>query len=308
MEIIRQQMTFSLPESIVVFGNFDGVHKGHQLLLEKALEKERELGFKTAFFTFEPHPVSVVTGKPQRDLIFTTDEKMQVVEAMGIDYYIEYPFTMEVAKTAPEVFIDTVIRDQLKARVVIVGEDFRFGSRRAGDVAMLKAYGELYNFQVIDIQKLCFHDRCYSSTWLRERIKEGEMEAYIEMTGRPFRVNGIVEHGRALGRTIGYPTANVATPVYKLLPPKGVYASYTIVDGVTYKSITNVGEKPGGEEDEMVVETYILDFSRMIYGEEIQIDMVHFLRPEIKLQSMDHLKSLIDKDLNNLEAYFESLE
>jgi riboflavin kinase/FMN adenylyltransferase len=129
---------------------------------------------------------------------------------------------------------------------------------------------------------------------------------FEDLSGRPFQVVGEVEHGRALGRTIGFPTANVPTPSYKILPPNGVYASYTTVDGVKYKSITNVGVKPGSENNEMVVETFILDFDRMIYGETIKIEIVHFIREEYELESMEHLKSLIVEDLKKLDAYFAS--
>lgn len=304
MKIITQSKDFELPESIVVFGNFDGVHKGHQMLINEALYKETLHGYKTAFFTFEPHPLSVVMGKEQTDIIFTPEEKKAVVEEMGIDYYIEYPFTMEVARTAPEEFVEKVIFEQLHARIVIVGEDYRFGSKRAGDVAMLKELGKKYNFEVIAFSKLCKGDRCYSSTWLREVIKEGDMESFSNLAGRPFRVRGKVEHGRGLGRTIGYPTANIATPAFKILPTNGVYASLTTVEGIKYRSITNVGNKPGSDRGEMVVETFILDFDKMIYDEVITIELTHFMRGEVKLESMEHLMTLIDNDIKNLDKYF----
>jgi len=304
MHMIINTKEFELPESIVVFGNFDGVHKGHQMLINEALYKGTQTGYKTAFFTFEPHPLSVVTGKEPKDIIFTTDEKKTVVKAMGIDYYIEYPFTMDVARMAPEAFVEEVIFNQLHAKYVIVGEDYRFGSKRAGDVDLLKALGSTYGYEIIAFPKLCKGERCYSSTWLRESIREGNLEEFDGLSGRPFRVTGVVEHGRALGRTIGYPTANVPTPKYKILPPNGVYASFTTVKGQRYRSITNVGKKPASTTGEMVVETYILEFDEMIYGQEICIEIVHHIRDEVKLDSMDHLKDLIDSDMGKLRTYF----
>lgn len=306
MNIISGTRDFNLPESIVVFGNFDGVHKGHQMLINEALYKKSIHGWETAFFTFEPHPLSVLTGKAPKDIVFTPEEKQGVVAAMGVDHYIEYPFTMAVAKTAPEVFVEEVINKALRAKVVIVGEDYRFGSKRAGDVAMLKRLGADYGFEVIAFPKLAVGDRVYSSTWLREVVKDGDMATFEKLSGRPFRVTGQVVHGRALGRTIGFPTANVATPAYKILPPLGVYASFTTVKGVRYKSITNVGKKPGGNQDEMLVETYILDFDAMIYGEEITIELIHFIRAQIALESMEHLKTLIDVDMKKLSDYFSN--
>ena len=305
MHMIIDTKDFELPESIVVFGNFDGVHKGHQMLINEALYKETLTGYKTAFFTFEPHPLSVVTGREPKDIVFTPDEKKTVVKAMGIDYYIEYPFTMEVAHMEPEVFVSEVIFKQLHAKYVIVGEDYRFGNKRAGDVTLLKALGNKYGYEIIAFPKLCKGDRCYSSTWLRESVREGNLEEFDELSGRAFRVTGIVEHGRELGRTIGYPTANVPTPKYKILPPKGVYASFTTVKGQRYRSITNVGVKPSSKTGEMIVETYILEFDEMIYGEEILIEIVHHIRAEVKLESMEHLKVLIGSDMVKLGAYFK---
>lgn len=244
MEAIIQSMKFEIPECVVVFGNFDGVHKGgHQLLINEAIRKGKELGVATALFTFRPHPTYVVMGgKDEKDIIFTPDEKRGVVSDLGIDYYIEFPFTMDVAKTAPEEFVDVVIANQLHAKCVIVGEDFRFGSRRAGDVTMLKELGKSYDYDVIAFEKVCDHERTISSTWVREVLKEGgDMEMFKELTGRDFPVIGVVEHGRAIGRTIGFPTANLNTASSKILPPNGgVYASYTTVEGIKYKSITNV--------------------------------------------------------------------
>lgn len=308
METVIQKQKFEIPESVVVFGNFDGVHKGHQLLINEAIERGKTLGVKTAVFTFRPHPTYVVMGKEEKDIIFTPEEKTKAMEAMGVDYYIEYPFTMEVAKTPPEDFVTEIIVKQLNAKCVVVGEDFRFGSRRAGDVTMLEAMGKDYGFDVVAYKKLYDHERYISSTWVREVVRDGDMEMFRKLTGRDFPVIGVVEHGRAIGRTIGFPTANLNTPSSKILPPNGVYASFTTVEGNTYKSITNVGPKPGTVTGEMVVETYILDFDKMIYGETIEIDIVHYLREEYVLESLDHLKRLIRQDLISLDDYFKSVD
>lgn len=304
MKVITNTDQFELPECIVVFGNFDGVHKGHQMLINEALYKKTMFGYETAFFTFDPQPISVITGKAPTDIVFTPNEKQTVVKNMGIDHYIEFPFTMDVAKTPPEVFVEEVIANKLHAKIVIVGEDYRFGNKREGDVALLETLGKTYGFEVVAFPKLCGGDRIYSSTWLREALKSGDMISFSNISGRPYRVQGIVEHGRALGRTIGFPTANVAIAPYKLLPPNGVYASHTTVKDKLYKSITNVGVKPGTTTNEMIVETFILDFDEMIYGEEIMIELLEFIRPEVKLDSMAHLKKLIEKDMVALGTFF----
>jgi len=307
MKTILQTNVFELPQCIVVFGNFDGVHKGHQLLIEAALKKSKELGIPSALFTFKPHPTYVVMGKPEEDIIFTPEEKKKVVEDLGVDYYIEYPFTMEVANMAAEVFVEEVIYKELHAKYVVVGVDFKFGKGRSGSIPLLEILGRTYGFNVIAFKKLCDHRRVISSTWLREEIKKGHMEAFMALTGRHFIVLGEVERGRSIGRTIGFPTANVATSPSKLLPPNGVYASYTTVKGKRYQSITNVGPKPASKTIEMVVETYILDFDEIIYGETILIEMIHFLREAYELKSLDHLKALIEEDLKDLDNYFKLL-
>lgn len=307
MIAITQKMNFEVEDCVVVFGNFDGVHLGHQFLINEAISKAKTLGVKSAVFTFRPHPTYVVMGKDEKDIIFTPEEKTAVVASLGVDYYIEYPFTMEVAKTAAENFVHDIIVNSLHAKCVVVGDDFKFGSRRAGDVALLEMMGAELGFEVMAYNKVCDHERSISSTWVREVVKEGDMAMFEELTGRYFPVVGVVEHGRAIGRTIGFPTANVMTQKSKILPPNGVYASYTTVKGTKYKSITNVGKKPGTVSDEMVVETYILDFDEMIYGETIQIDIAHFIREEYVLESLEHLKQLIKKDLIALESFFESL-
>lgn len=308
MKSIIRDKQFEIEPCAVVFGNFDGVHKGHQLLIGEAVKQGKALGIPTAVFTFKPHPTYVVMGKEEKDIVFTPEEKINVMRELGVDYYIEYPFNMDVAKIPAQDFVEEVIFKQIHAKIVIVGEDFRFGSRRSGDVALLKSLGEKYGYDVIAFKKLCDTERCISSTWLREVIKSGKMETFNELTGRNFPVVGVVEHGQSIGRTIGFPTANINIIQSKLLPPNGVYASYTYVKGVKYKSITNVGKKPKSESDEMVVETFILDFDEMIYGETIEINMAHYMRKELVLESLDHLKSLIKKDLVDLYAYFDSIE
>lgn len=307
MEIINQNQALNLSNSIVIFGNFDGVHKGHQLLIQEALKKKKEFGYVTSFFTFEPHPTFVITGKEPVDIIFTPEEKKKVVKDYGIDYYIEFQFDMTIAKMAPELFVENVIHKQLNAKYIIVGEDYRFGSKRSGDVQLLKELGKVYGFEVMTFHKMNQDNRIISSTWLRETIREGNMEKFYTLTDRHFSITGKVEHGRAIGRTIGIPTANVSVPKHKILPPNGVYASYTTVAGVRHKSIANVGKKPN-TENERIVESYILDFDEMIYGETIQIEMTHYMRSEQKLESLDHLKKLIKKDLENLDDYFKHFE
>lgn len=304
MKKIIRSKKFEIPESVVVLGNFDGIHKGHMLLINEALRVEAEKGYVTAFFTFEPHPSYVLGFKEPVDIIYTPLEKIKVVKELGIDYYVEFPFSLDVAHMEPEDFVVHIIKEQLHAQVVIVGDDYRFGSRRKGDVEMLRQLGQLHGFEVIAFEKLKIEGREVSSTWVREEIAAGHLEKVHELAGRPFFIDGIVEHGKALGRTIGFPTANVPAPYGKILPPNGVYASHTIVEGIPYRSITNVGYKPTVGSKERVVESFILDFDHMIYDQLIEIQFHKFLRAEQKFDSMEMLKGMIEKDMIQLNSYF----
>jgi len=305
MKIIAKEVVFQLPACVAVFGNFDGLHKGHQLLIEAALDQGEALNLPVALFTFYPSPNALFSKNKNEKLVMLPMEKRYVAAQLGIAYYIEYPFSLKTARMLPEEFIAKVIHKQLQAQHIIVGEDFRFGDKRKGDVALLEALASTYNYKVTGYKKLCENKRPLSSTWLKELIQQGAMHHFERLTGRYFLVMGIVAHGRAIGRTIGFPTANIYTHKDKLLPPNGVYVSYTSVHGKKYKSITNIGKQPDSTTNNMVVETHILDFNTFIYDEEIQIELIHFLRFEKKLDSLEHLKTLIIDDLKTLKAWFE---
>lgn len=306
MKIINQESSFKLPFSVVIFGNFDGLHKGHQLLISKAIEKGKMLRLPTVLFTFEPNPMVLMGKKDEKNLLMMPHEKQKMASYLGIDYYVEFPFTAKVASMEPEDFVKQIIVKRLHAKEIIVGEDFRFGIGRKGNVRILKGLGNLYGFEVMGYKKLSQDNRYISSTWLRELVKKGDMINFEKISGHFFFVTGIVEHGQAIGKTIGFPTANIYTSNSKLLPPNGVYASYTYVNNKCYESITNVGFQPNTDTKAMVVETHILDFDQLIYGEEITIDIVHFLRLEKNIESLNHLKELIENDLKDLYKWKKS--
>lgn len=304
MEKIIMNEYIKLPKTAVVLGNFDGIHKGHMLLINKAKEIAKEEGVKTAIFTFYPHPSYILTGKMPVDLIYASHEKEIVMEEEGIDYYIEFPFTKQSASISYKQFIEEIILTKLNAQVVIIGADYRFGKNKLGDYKTLVKYSQEYDFDVIVVHKLKHRDTVISSTWIRDEIKNGNLELANELMGRPFLINGKIMKGRHIGTEIGIPTANIIPDESKVLPPKGVYISKVRLSGKDYNAVTNVGNNPTVEGQTLIVETHIIDFNEDIYGEEISVLFYHYLRPEKKFNSLDELKAQINLDIEEMQNYF----
>lgn len=303
MEIVKKREVPIEEQVALVLGNFDGFHKGHMTLLEMAKKVGEANHIKAAVFSFEPHPSFVLSHKRPVDLINTRDEKEHVFESLGMDYYFEFPFTIELASLSPEAFIRDLLLKQVVPHTVIVGEDYRFGHRRLGDVEMLKALGQSYNFDVIVMPKMMYEGYEISSTWIRNLIQEGDISKANQLIGRPFFIAGIVEKGAQIGRTIGYPTANIVPDYSKLLPPFGVYITKVHLKEGVYFGLTNVGDRPTVETEGVTVETFILDFDKMIYGQEIRVEFLDYIRPELKFNSLDALKDKIDEDLSIIRSY-----
>lgn len=306
MEKIIMNEYIKLPKTAVVLGNFDGIHRGHMLLIKKAEEIAREEGIKTAIFTFAPHPSYILTGKMPVDLIYTMEEKEMIMGKVGIDYYIEFPFTQQSASMSYKQFIEDIILTKLNAQVVIIGADYRFGKNKLGDYKTLVKYSQEYDFDVIVAHKLKRGDIPISSTWIREEVKKGNIELANELIGRPFFISGKVMNGRKIGTGIGIPTANIKPDESKLLPPLGVYHSKVKIGEDTYYGVTNVGSNPTILEGQAItVETFIYDFNEDIYGKEIIVELYHYSRPEYKFDGLQALKAQIEADINDMKNYFE---
>ncbi|MDD3222168.1 MAG: bifunctional riboflavin kinase/FAD synthetase [Clostridia bacterium] len=306
-----------LENTAVALGKFDGLHRGHQILIEKIKEHKAQ-GLQAVMFTFDFHPAALLSNKPQ-ELIFTRDERIKWAEKMGIDVLIEFPFTKETSGMEAEDFIKDILIDAIGAKVIVAGSDFHFGHERRGNVEMLKAVGKELGFSVDVCHKLqtlapVFEDGAFtgrkelrdvSSTLIREAIRRGDMEFAAEMLGTPFSVSGEVIHGRQLGRKLGMPTANVAPPLHKIMPPNGVYSSRTLVGDYVYHSVTNIGFNPTvADNNSKRMETYVYDFSGSLYGEEIEVQLFRFERPEMKFDSVEDLKNQIHLDKAKTMEYF----
>lgn len=298
MNYVTGTTTFHIEASCAVsLGKFDGLHRGHQKLIGRVLSKKQQ-GLTAAIFTFEKNPTRMLSGLSGQN-IMTNEERRRLLEDAGVDHLLECPFVPEFSHMEPEVFIKEVLAGQLHAAFVAVGEDFRFGYQRRGDVRMLKTLGTQYGFQVEVVKKEMSHGRDISSTYVREALHEGNIPLANELLGYRYFVSGEVLHGRQIGRTLGLPTTNLLPPEEKLLPPNGVYLTKTTLEDEDYYGITNIGYKPTvGGETHKGVETFLFDYNGDLYGRKLTVEFLEYERPEQKFKSLEELKARILSDVH----------
>lgn len=305
MEYIAGKADFSLQGSAVTLGKFDGLHLGHQLLLNKITEQKKK-GLKAVVFTFLYHPSNLLSDR-EMELIYTEEEKLQILKQYGLDVMISFPFTEETRSMEPEKFIEDILINRLDAKYIAVGSDFCFGRNRRGNTQMLADYSEKYGYELEIITKKRNEEEDISSSCIRHRIQEGDMEGVNKLLGRPFSVMGEVMHGRKIGRTIGFPTTNLIPDKAKLLPPDGVYTSLTNIEGIEYPGITNIGHNPTvGVTPEKRVETFLYDYDSDLYGKHIQVSLLGRMRGEEVFKSLEELKAQMDNDMLSGREYFKS--
>lgn len=304
MKYISKTTEFQFKNTCVTLGKFDGLHLGHQLLLSYLEEYEKQ-GFTSIMFTFDYHPENLFSEK-EIDLIYTEEEKVEILRQNGPQVLISYPFTRQTAAIEPEEFIEKVLCQSLDAKVIVVGADYRFGKQRRGDVTMLQKYADVYGYQLIVCEKLKMEEKVISSTRIREEIRLGHMEHVNHMLGAPYRVFGTVVSGQKLGRTIGIPTVNLLPPAHKLLPPNGVYAAIVKVNQAIYQGIANVGCKPTvSKEHQIGVETYLFDYQGDLYGQQIEVSLLSFIREEKRFSNIEELKEQVNQDIRKAKDYLK---
>lgn len=297
MQIITSLEQMCLPEkSAVAIGKFDGIHMGHRQLLSEIIAKKRE-GLKAVVFTFHPSPNVLFSKTLERELT-SLEEKRQVFEGLGVDILVEFPMTYETAATSKEVFVKDILVEKINAKFIVAGCDLSFGKNGEGNSEFLIGEGQKFGFDVKIIDKISYKDEIISSTLVRQAIADGDVKKAKFMLGSPYFIKGVVEKGNQIGRTIGFPTVNVTPPKEKLLPPKGVYKTEVTVDGRIYEAITNIGCKPTvTDEGKIGVESYIYNFTENIYGKEIEVAFLEFMRKEKKFENVDELKKQLQSDM-----------
>ena len=258
---------------------------------------KKKNGLAACVFTFDPTP-AVLFGLSDGKELTTREEKRRLFEHLGIDILIEFPLTKETAATEPERFVTEILAKQMNTRFVAAGEDLSFGKNGAGNAELLEKMAPHLGFCVRTIEKIEVDGIEVSSTYIRKLVEEGRMEEAEKMLGMPYTLVGCVEHGNHIGHTLGFPTVNLLPPAGKLLPPNGVYYAVVRYNGKVYKAISNVGTKPTvSSEKVMGVESYLYDFAQDIYGQEIEVALKSFRRPERRFGSLEELKKQLDRDI-----------
>ncbi|WP_284303853.1 bifunctional riboflavin kinase/FAD synthetase [Mobilicoccus caccae] len=299
-----------LSGSVVTLGNFDGVHRGHRAVLAQVVDRAREEGVPAVAVTFEPHPLAVLYPERAPELIASLDQRLDLLESVGLDAVLVMEFTRELATWSPERFVEDVFVTALHARAVVVGQDTRFGARNSGDVATLCELGEQFGFDVEALSDQGDADggapRRWSSSQVRRLLDEGDVGAAAQVLGRAHAVSGVVVHGEHRGREIGYPTANLAQDSDGLVPADGVYAGWllrpALPEGHTdhlLPAAISVGTNPTFDGVRRTVEAYVLDRTDLdLYGERVAVEFLEHLRPMLRFDSVEELVEQMRLDVD----------
>ncbi|HKE09068.1 MAG TPA: bifunctional riboflavin kinase/FAD synthetase [Candidatus Acidoferrum sp.] len=294
--------------SVIAIGNFDGIHLGHQRVLAYCIALAKETGAVATAVTFDPPPLKVLRPETAPLRISTNQQRMAWFEALGMEAAVVLPFTMELAQLAPEDFVDEILVRQLQVRAVVVGDNFRFGHRQAGDVKFLRATGMRNGFDVIVHEPVMLEGDVVSSTRIRRLIAEGDLSRAARMLGRAFALTGEVVPGTGTGRKFTFPTLNLVAE-QELLPARGVYATRTVLDGEpsSHRSVTNVGMRPTFNGTRLTVETHLLDYSGNFAPKRIEVRFWKKLREEKKFAGPEELKAQIARDIARADGFFTKL-
>lgn len=293
----------------VGLGNFDGLHVGHMTLINTLISESKLLGLKSILYTFTKHPENILRKSLITPLITTEWKKIQLLKGTDLDVAYFDEFNEDFSRLSPEEFVKNLLVDRLKIKLAVVGFDYRFGYRGQGDVPLLKTLGKKYGFKVVMIHPIKVDDEVVSSTIIRKAILRGDMDSVFKLLGRHYSVTGKVQQGKQIGNKIGFPTANLYPEDYLVLPHTGIYITKTLIDGVLYSSVTNVGYNPTFERLEKTsVETHILDFDKDIYDNRIEVFFISRIRGEKKFHSKEDLIGQIAKDILVAKDFFHSYE
>lgn len=299
---------------VITIGVFDGVHRGHQELISRAVKAGRARGVPTVVMTFDPHPMEVVFPGSHPAQLTTLTRRAELVEELGVDVFLVMPFTADFMKLTPERYVHELLVERLHVVEVVVGENFTFGKKAAGNVELLRKAGERFGFSVESMSLVSevtehSHDEAvtYSSTYIRSCVDAGDVVAAAEALGRPHRVEGVVVRGDGRGKVLGFPTANVAPPMYAAIPADGVYAAWftvlgygpiagSVVPGERYQAAVSVGTNPTFSGRTRTVEAFVLDTEADLYGQHVALDFVARIRGQEKFADVDDLVEAMGAD------------
>ena len=293
----------NIEPTVVALGNFDGIHKGHQEIISRTVKEADAAGLKSAVFTFSNHTSSVLKNVPPVKNILYAEEKMRILEEMGVDYVFNIPFTEEILRMSPEEFIDQILVEKFNIREAYCGFNYSFGYKASGTPEVLMHEGLKRGLGIHVQEPYIIDGIVVSSTYIRQLIEEGRMEEVTKFMGRMYAISGEIVMGNKLGRTIGFPTCNTLVDDTMVTPPNGVYITTCTIDGVTRQSVTNVGVKPTIGTYEKNIETHIFDFDEDVYGKQIRVDFIKHTRGEKKFDGVEALKKQIESDCIEARVY-----
>ncbi len=283
--------------AVVTSGTFDGVHFGHQKILQRLEEITRKNNGESVLLTYWPHPRLVLYPEQELFLLSSIEEKSKLLSQKNVDHLVIIPFTTDFSNLNSEDFIKNILVDKIGTKKLVIGYDHKFGKNRSGSFEELKKDGPIYGFDVEEIPKQMIEHNAVSSTKIRKALAEGRVEIANEYLGRPFCINGVVIEGDKIGRTLDFPTANIEVKFKnKLIPAEGIYAVKTIIEDNYYKGMLNIGYRPTFGGVQKRVEVNIFDFDQDIYRKEITVEFYHKIRSEVKFENVGALKSQLQKD------------
>ncbi|GAA0100662.1 bifunctional riboflavin kinase/FAD synthetase [Paraclostridium bifermentans] len=298
MTIIKSlDEVINVENTVVTIGNFDGIHKGHIKLIKEAVKEAKTKNYKSVVFTFKNHPMRYFRADSIKHII-TNEEKVKIFEDLGVDIVFMIPFDEYMTKISATDFVKTILHEKLKCKMVIVGHDFTFARNKEGNASLLESLGKNYNMKVKVIEPIKIKGRRVSSSYIRNLINDGNVSEIKNFLGRNYFLEGEVIHARKIGRTIGFPTANLKAEDKLIIPKNGIYAVKVYVKNKVYYGATNIGYNPTVNGKVLSIETNIIDFDEEIYGEIIRVEFLDRIRDEKKFNSLDELKSQLRKDVN----------
>lgn len=282
-------------DNYIALGSFDGLHLGHLSLIQKTKDEADKNNGKSMIYTFKNHPRFLINKESSPKLLMNNEEKVQILNAYGVDIVYFQEFNDEFMKINPEEFIKMLV-EKFNAKGIIVGFNYKFGYKNSGDIELLRRLQKKYNYELYVMEPCAYKNEVISSTRIRKAIEEGNVEGAYKMLDRPYSLKGTVTHGKQIGRTIGFPTANLSYDEKFILPADGVYYTNIKVNNKLYKGITSIGYNPTVGGKVLTIETYILNFSEDIYEKYIEVNFIKKIRENIKFNGIDELKDQLEKD------------
>lgn len=297
--------------AVLTIGSFDGVHIGHQQIIQQIQQLAKEQDGVSVLITFHPHPRMVVANASSQTvkLLSTLEEKAVLLEQYGVDVLVIVPFSREFAEQSPDAYIRDFLVRRFEPSVIAIGYDHRFGKNRVGDISYLRRFQTEYHFEVVEISRQDVDDSAVSSTKVRKAVAAGAVKHAAQLLGHPFGITGKVVEGLRIGNTIGFPTANVEVlDPYKLIPPTGIYAVRVWHKAQRYNGMLYIGNRPTIDRDlAQTIEVNIFDFEEQIYGDVLQVEFVDYLRGDVKFNSLEALKHQLEQDRQHTLRVFQDL-